>query len=465
MLKTIYPALGLAFLSGCTMAPDYQRPAAPVADSYLGVQAAASTSSQHVPNWQEFYQEPELQALIELALANNRDLRISELTTEQLRAYFRIQRSALLPSLDAGGNSTRQRTPSDLTYTGSSTTSSTYQVGLQMPAYELDFFGRVQSLRDEALQQYLATETAQASVEISLIASVANQYHTLLALREQRELAGEGKEASQKAYNINKDSFDGGVGTELDLRTAEAQLEAYRASEIAFQEQVRQAENRLTELLGTSLPATTKASGSTLANSNLSTTLPVGLPSELLVRRPDIRTAEHVLQAANAKIGAARAAFFPSVKLTAFGGTASSELSGLFESGSAAWSFAPQITVPIFTGGRNKANLQVADLQKQIEIANYEKSIQTAFREVADALAVRSTIDQRIDAQAARVEAARRRNELSDQRFNAGVDSFLPVLLAQQELFAAKQDLVRAQLDRLTNQSALFAALGGGWEE
>ncbi|MDQ8193064.1 efflux transporter outer membrane subunit [Coraliomargarita sp. SDUM461004] len=465
MFKTTIPALGLVLLSGCSMAPDYQRPAAPVAESYSGAQTTTSNSSQHVPDWQQFYQEPELQALIELALVNNRDLRINELSTEQLRAYFRIQRSALLPNLDAAGNGTRQRSPADLTYTGDSSISSSYQVGLQMPAYELDFFGRVQSLRDEALQQYLASETAQASVELSLITSVANQYHTLLALREQRALASEGKAAARKAYKINKDSFDGGVGTELDLRTAEAQLEAYRASEIAFQEQVRQAENRLGELLGTTIPTSVKASDATLANSNMSTDLPVGLPSELLVRRPDIRAAEHVLQAANAKIGAARATFFPSVKLTAFGGTASSELSGLFESGSAAWSFAPQITLPIFAGGRNKANLQVAELQKQIEIANYEKSIQTAFREVADALAVRSTIDQRIEAQAARVEAARRRNELSDQRFEAGIDSFLPVLLAQQELFAAKQDLVRAQLDRLTSQTALFAALGGGWEE
>jgi multidrug efflux system outer membrane protein len=333
-----------------------------------------------------------------------------------------------------------------------------------MPAYELDFFGRVQSLRDEALQQYLATETAQASVEISLIAGVANQYHILIALREQRALAAEAKKSAEKAYKINKDSFDGGVGTELDLRTAEAQLQAYRASELAFEEQIRQGENRLTEIIGTPLPAG-HTSATTLANRQQSTVLPEGLPSELLTRRPDIRTAEHVLQAANAKIGAARAAFFPSVKLTAFGGTANSELSGLFESGSAAWSFAPQVTVPIFAGGRNKANLQVVELQQQIEVANYEKSIQTAFREVADALAVRLTIDQRIDAQAARVEAARRRNELSDQRFDAGVDSYLPVLLAQQELFAAQQDLVRAQLDRLTNQTALFAALGGGWEE
>jgi multidrug efflux system outer membrane protein len=465
MFKTIYPTLGLIFLSGCSMAPDYQRPAAPVADTFLGEPISDATSQEQVPHWQAFYQEPELQALIELALANNRDLRISELTTEQLRAYFRIQRSALLPTLDAGGNSTRTRTPSDLSYYGYSSTSSTYQVGLQMPAYELDFFGRVQSLKDEALQQYLATETAQASMQISLITSVANQYHNLIALREQRALAAEGKAASQKAYRINKDSFDGGVGTELDLRTAEAQVQAYRASELAYQEQIRKAENRLVEIIGTSLPANSISPNATLANYSSSNSLPVGLPSDLLVRRPDIQTAEHVLQAANAKIGAARAAFFPSVKLTAFGGTASSELSGLFKDGSAAWSFAPQITVPIFTGGRNKANLQVAELQKEIEIANYEKAIQTAFREVADALAISSTINERIKAQSARVDAARRRNELSQQRFDAGVDSYLPVLLSQQELFAAQQDLVRAQLDRVTNQSSLFAALGGGWEK
>jgi multidrug efflux system outer membrane protein len=465
MFKTLYPALGLALLSGCTMAPDYQRPVAPVADSYLGGEASSYAEvGSHVPHWRQFYQQPELQALIEQALTNNRDLRISQLTTEQVRAYFRIQRSALLPSLDGDASGTRQRNPADLSDSGRSGTSTRYQVGLQMPAYELDFFGRIQSLRDEALQQYLATETAQASAEISLVAAVANQYHNWIALREQRSLAAEAKDAAERAYSINKDSFDAGAGSELDLRTAEAQLQAYRASELAFLEQERQAENRLTELVGTALPGHS-ANGSILDNNYMAEPLPIGLPSELLIRRPDIRAAEHTLQAANAQIGAARAAFFPSIRLTAFGGTASTELSGLFESGSAAWTFAPQVTVPLFAGGRNKANLQVAELQKQIEIAQYEKAIQTAFREVADGLAVRRTIDERIEAQAARVEAAQRRNELSNQRFDAGVDSYLPVLLAQQELFSAQQDLVRARLTRLTNQSALFAALGGGWTE
>lgn len=462
MFKTLYPALGLALLSGCSMAPEYQRPAPPVPDSYLESDPAspAETGSQ-LPDWRGFYHQPELQALIERALANNRDLRISELTTEQVRAYYRIRRSALLPSLDGLASEIRQRDPADLSPSGQSGISSLYQVGLQMPAYELDFFGRIQSLSDEALQQYLATEAAQASAEISLVAAVANQYHIWIALREQRSLAAEAKDAARRAYGINKDSFENGVGSELDLRTAEAQFEAFRASELAFLEQELQARNRLAELVGTPLPGHS-VKGSMLADSHMTEPLPVGLPSEILVRRPDIRSAEHFLQAANARIGAARAAFFPSVRLTAFGGTASAELSGLFESGSGAWSFAPQITVPVFTGGRNKANLQVAELQKQIEIANYEKVIQTAFREVADALAVRLNIDQRIQAQEARVEAARRRNELSQQRFDAGVDSYLPVLLAQQEFFSARQDLVRTRLARLTNQSALFAALGGG---
>ena len=267
--------------------------------------------------------------------------------------------------------------------------------------------------------------------------------------------------SAKRAYDINQDSFDAGVGTELDLKTAEAQYQAYRASQLAYLDQVNQAQNALVWLVGSELP-TLSADSSLLQREHAPVDLPVGLPSELLTRRPDIRAAEHTLKAANANIGAARAAFFPSVRLTAFGGTASAELSDLFKSGSAQWSFTPQITLPIFTGGRNKANLEVANVEQRIELAQYERAIQTAFREVADALAVRRTIDQRIDAQSARVAAAQRRSTLSNQRFDAGVDSYLPVLLAQQELFSAQRDLVQAKLTKLNNQSALFAALGGG---
>lgn len=468
MYKAIIPAvLGLSILTGgCSLAPDYQRPESPVADAYpfASVDAVKPAESDLVPQWRSFYTNPELQQLIDLALANNRDLRISQLNTERIRAYYRIQSAALIPSLNASASDTRQRTPADLSYSGESGISDSYAVGLQMPAYELDFFGRILSLKDQALQQYLATEAAQSSVEISLVAGVANQYHRLVALKEQQQLAANAKATAGRAYKINQDSYNAGVGTELDLKTAEAQYQAYRASELAFLDQVRQAKNALTLLIGTDLPELS-AQGSLLTGAYEPAQIPVGLPAELLTRRPDILAAEHTLEAANANIGAARAAFFPSVQLTAFGGTASAELSDLFKAGSAKWSFSPSITLPIFAAGRNKANLDVAEIQKRIEIANYEKAIQTAFKEVADALATRDIIDQTIDAQRARVDAAQRRSSLSNQRFDAGVDSYLPVLLAQQELFSAQRDLVQTQLTKLNNQSALFAALGGGWDE
>jgi len=465
MYKTIFPILGLALLSGCSMAPDYERPANPVGESYpMGASFEESAVDSVVPAWREYYTYPELQSLIELALANNRDLRVTRLSTEQIRAYYRIQRAALLPSLDASGTGTRQHNPADLSYSGSETTSSSYAVGLQMPAYELDFFGRILSLKDQALQQYLATEEAQRSAELSLITSVANQYYSLVSLQAQQALAGEAKAAAQRAYDLNRESFDAGVGAELDLRTSEAQLQAYRAAELSFGEQVAQARNLLTQLVGTAELPELMVSDEVFSGSNAPAELPVGLPSDLLTRRPDILAAEHILIGANANIGAARAAFFPSVKLTAFAGTASADLSGLFEGGSEQWSFAPTITIPIFAAGRNKANLEVAELQKEIEIANYEKAIQTAFREVSDALAVRSSVDQRIDAQQIRVQAAQRRDELTQKRYDAGVDSYLSVLLAQQERFSAQQDLVQARLSKLVNQNALFAALGGGFE-
>ncbi|WPJ96454.1 efflux transporter outer membrane subunit [Coraliomargarita algicola] len=464
MFKAIYPAvLGLSLLAGCSMAPEYQRPESPAASSYPYASNDNNAALDAVPQWRAYYANSELQHLIELALENNRDLRISELTTERIRAYYRIQSAALLPSLNASASDTRQRTPADLSYSGESGISDSYAVGLQMPAYELDFFGRILSLKDQALQQYLATEEAQHSAEIALVAAVANQYHQLVALKEQAKLASEAKVTAKRAYAINQDSFDAGVGSELDLRTAEAQYQSYRASELAYIDQVRQAQNALALLIGTDLPELA-ADSSLLNGEHAPIDLPVGLPSELLTQRPDIRAAEHTLEGAHANIGAARAAFFPSVQLTAFGGTASAELSDLFKSGSAQWSFSPQISLPIFSAGRNQANLDVAWIQQRIEIANYEKAIQTAFREVADALAVRRTIDQRIEAQAERVKAAQRRSSLSQQRFDAGVDSYLPVLLAQQELFSAQKDLVQAQLTKLNNQSALFAALGGGWQ-
>ncbi len=467
MLKPAASVLSLALLaSGCSLAPKYERPAAPVAGAYPDSKSTTPSATPAAADiaWQDFFGDARLKRLIALALENNRDFRVSGLNVERIRALYNIQRTAYIPSFNATADATRRRSPDDLNASGEAQTTNTFEVGVRMPSYELDFFGRVASLRDQVLQQYLATDEARLSAKLSLISAVARQYHTLLATDEQLALSRQTFDAAERSYDLNKQTFDAGVTSELDLRTSEAQREAVRASVASLQQQRAQAENALAFLVGGPLPADLPAAGN-LATQKLIDDLPAGLPADLLARRPDIRAAEHTLQAANANIGIARAAFFPSVKLTAFGGTASAELDGLFTEGSGSWSFSPSITLPIFASGKNKAALDVARIEKRIEIARYEKAIQTAFREVADALATRATIDTQISAQEARVSAAQRRYELSDQRFQAGVDSFVSVLLAQQELFSAQQALIQARLARLANLTSLYTALGGGWQD
>lgn len=464
---------GLAVLSGCSLAPRYERPAAPVAAAYpvaagaaaMGAAAGAGASAAAGDlGWRQYYGEARLQALLALALENNRDLRVAALNIERVRAGYRLQRTAIFPQLDAAGDAARRRTPGDLNGTGVSRLSDSYSVGLEVPAYEVDFFGRVASLRDQVLQQYLASQEARTSAQISLIAAVARQYFTLQAADEQLALARQTFAAAEASYALNRQTYEAGIGSELDLKSAEAQRETYRAAVAALEQQRARAENALVLLVGCPMPAHLPAPTS-LEAQNLVEDLPAGLPAELLTRRPDVRAAEHTLQAANANIGVARAAFFPAVKLTAAGGTASAELAGLFGAGSGTWSFAPSITLPLFAAGKNRAQLDVAKVQQRIEVANYEKAIQGAFREVADGLAVRASIGTQIEAQRARVAAAQRRYDLTEQRFRAGVSSYLNVLLAQQELFAARQAYLDARLSRLLNLTSLYAALGGGWQE
>lgn len=464
MFKTTLPILSLALLSGCSLAPKYERPAAPVAQEFPNAPAASEAARQASDiAWKEFFGDSRLQRLIGLALENNRDLRVAALNVERVRALYNIQRTALIPSVDATGSGTRKRTPADLSSSGQVVTSNSFSAGLEIPSYEVDFFGRVVSLKDQVLQQYLATEEARLSAQISLVSSVARQYLTLLAAEEQLALAQSSFEAADRSFSLNKQTYDAGLSSELDLRTAEGQRETYRASAASLEQQRAQALNALVLLVGCPLPADLPPPGS-LATQKLIEDLPAGLPSELLTRRPDIRQAEHTLQSANAYIGVARAAFFPSVKLTAFGGTASSELSGLFDKGSGSWSFAPSVSLPLFAAGKNVAQLKAAWIEQRIDVAGYEKTVQTAFKEVSDALAVKATIDTQISAQQTRVEAARKRYELTDQSYKAGLSSYLNVLLAQQELNAAEQSLIAARLSRLLNLTTLYAALGGGWQ-
>lgn len=467
MLKVTPFLFCLALLAGCSLAPKYERPSPPVANAFPATEGATPaevrTSATDL-GWKQFFGDPRLQRVIQLTLDNNRDLRVAALNVERVRALYNIQRTALIPSLNATGSVYRQRTPGDLNTTGQSILTTSYSLGAEIPSYEVDFFGRVAILRNQVLQQYLASEDARSNTQISLISGAARQYLILLANDEQLTLAKQTLAAAERSYELIKQTYDAGVSTELDLRTAEAQRASVRASMATIAQQRARAENALVLLMGAPLPADLPPAGS-LATQNLIDDLPAGLPSDLLSRRPDLRAAEHLLQSANANIGIARAAFFPSVKLTAFDGTASAELSGLFEKGSGSWNFAPSITLPIFASGRNKAQLDVAWTEQRIALANYEKAIQTAFRETADALAVRSLIVAQITAQEDRVAAAKRRYDLTRQRFDAGIDAYLEVLLAQQELFGAQQSLIDTRLARLTNLISLYAALGGGCQD
>ena len=468
-------AMAVALLAtGCTMAPRYERPAAPVALAYPsdgvyatqpGAAPGGSANGQAAAGigWRNFFADPRLQRLIELALYNNRDLRISVLNVEAARAQYQITRAELLPTLDATGFGTLQRNPAGVSITGAPLIARDYNVGLSS-SWELDLFGRLQSLKHQALALYFSTAYAREATEISLVAQVADQYLMLLSTDDLLKVTENTLKTAQASYNLTKLQFDNGTGSELDLRQAQTVVETALANQQVQARARAQAVNALVLLIGEPLPDDLPP-GLPLEAQNLLTDIPAGLPSDLLTRRPDVIEAEQNLLAANANIGAARAAFFPRIALTAAFGTASPTLGGLFKAGTAAWVFAPQITLPIFEGGSNIANLSLATVRKRIEIANYEKAIQTAFREVSDGLAARGTYDQQIAALKRNEYAQQRRYNLSDLRYRKGVDSYLSVLTAQTDLYSAQQQLINARLARWTNLVDLYRALGGGWIE
>lgn len=456
--------LAASVLSGCSLAPKFLRPEAPVAADYPTPSAIAANQSRATETgWRTFFPDARLQSLISTALVNNRDLRVAALRIEEARAQYNIQSADLLPNFNGTATGARARTPGSLTSTGNSTVSSNYQVGLSLASFELDFFGRVRSLNDAALAQYLATEEARQAAHISLVAEVAKAYLAERAYDEQLTLAQNTLDSRNTAYGLAKQRFEVGASSALDLRQNEALLQSARVAQLTLARQRAQALNALTVLVGQ--PLTDLPPAQPLSAQNIVADIPAGLPSDLLTQRPDIRSAEQTLRAANANIGAARAAFFPRISLTAGVGTASNSLSGLFENGSRAWSFAPQLVLPIFQGGRNTANLTLSEVRKNIAIANYEKSIQVAFREVADALVARSLLNEQIDAQGLVQAAQAERLKLANLRFDNGIASSLDVLDAQRELFSAEQSLVQARLLRLTNAIDLYRSLGGGLAE
>ncbi|MDO9406445.1 MAG: efflux transporter outer membrane subunit [Polaromonas sp.] len=470
-LSVLGSAALLVVLTGCSMIPKYERPAFPVAADWPAFGTSTNTAaSSTVPaaadiEWQSFFNDPQLRALIDASLRNNRDLRVAVLNIEQARAQFRIARADQFPTIGVGATGSRQ---SVRDASGNRSIQSTYSAGLTLSSYELDFFGRVASLKEAALAQYLATEEGRKSAQISLIATVANTYLALLADEELLAITQQTLASREESFRLAKLRFDNGVTSELEFRQAESLSEAARVAQAQLVRQRALDQNALTLLVGQPLTGALAAAlpaNKTLSDTALMAEVPAGLPSDLLTRRPDVRQAEQQLLAANANIGAARAAFFPNISLTASAGSASSHLSDLFKSGSFGWSLAPQLLLPIFDAGRNQAGLASANAQRDIAIAQYEKSIQVAFQEVSDALAGRATLGEQLRAQQAQANAEATRFRLADLRYQNGVASYLDQLDAQRALFSARQAVVEVRLAQLQSQVTLYRTLGGGWKE
>ncbi len=466
-LRGLVVALAATTLGACTtLIPGFERPAAPVPASFP--QAAPTAGSAVAPPadsiaWRDYFADERLREVIALALDNNRDLRVAALNIERARAQYGIQRADLFPSIAVGGGQNAQRVPADLSATRQADINRQYSANLGFASYELDFFGRVRSLEEQALQTYLGTEEARRSAQISLVAEVANAWLRLAADRERLALAKRTQQTRQESLDLVRRSFELGAVSALDVHQADTLLQSARSDAARFETVVAQDQNALAQLVGSDVPDALLPDGLELAVATVAE-LPAGVPSEVLARRPDIVQAERALLAANASIGAARAAFFPRITLTASAGTASSTLDGLFEGGSGAWSFVPQLRLPIFEAGRLQASLDVAEIQRDINVAQYEKAIQSAFREVADGLAERATVTERVDARRKQVAATQNSLKLSDARYRGGVDSYLSLLDAQRSLYAAEQELIAVRLADATNRVALYKALGGGWQ-
>ncbi len=452
------------------MAPDYDRPAAPVADALPYAEGRAGETASLV-SWRDVFTDPTLQALIETALESNRDLRVATLNVERARALYRIQRADSLPTIAASGDYSRQRFGENASTgvvgapgSGSGPiTIEQFSATAGVSAYELDLFGRVRSLNRQALETYFATDEARKAAQIALVAEVASAYLQLAADRELLALARDTYKSQQTSLGLTQQLVDNGVGNDLDVQRARTSIERARADAASLEAQVARDENALRLLLGAeAAPGAEDAAA--ISEVELQRDIPVGVRSDILLGRPDVLAAENRLKAANANIGAARAAFFPRILLTASAGTASAELSDLFSGGTGVWSFAPSVSVPIFTGGRNRAQLAGAKIDRDIAQAEYEQAIQTAFREVADALATRSTINERINATENLADASARTYALSEARFRNGVDDYLAVLDAQRADYAARQELVAARLAEAANVIEIYRAFGDGFE-
>lgn len=466
MNKSRYPiVIASLMLAGCiNMQPNYERPAAPIPAQWQPSSGQAKLTGDTLSaelGWEQFFTDNELKKLIRQALENNRDLRVASLNIEKARAQYQIQRAALFPKVNGTVSGTNQRMMLNLPTGPMTFNSHQYTANLGFSSYEMDFFGRISNLRDQAVYQYLSTEEAKRSAQISLVSEVANAYLTLAADSESLALARETLRTQQATFDLSKRQLALGSINELTLRQVETSVESARVNVAKYMTQVDQDRNALALLVGEP-PNINLEQVNNLQAVSQTASLPDGLPSTVLQNRPDVLEAERTLQANNANIGAARAAFFPTISLTASAGLASPELGSLFSGNNHVWSFAPQIVLPIFNGGLNKANLKVAEVSREISVAQYEKAIQTAFKEVSDALALRATLEEQLSAQTAQVNATQRSFVLSRARFEKGLDSYLTVLDAQRSYYAAQQTLISVRLSEVSNQVTLYKVLGGG---
>ncbi|HEX2543822.1 MAG TPA: efflux transporter outer membrane subunit [Ramlibacter sp.] len=452
-MKTLSTLAAALLLAGCSMIPRIERPAAPVPATFPAPSAQQGTAAAEIA-WQDFFGDARLRGLIETALRNNRDLRVAALNIAQARAQFDIRNADRLPSV--GGNLSASRAPN-----AQGNQANTFTANLAISSWEIDFFGRIASLSEAALAQYLATDEGRNAAQVALVASVANTWLSLAADEELLALTRQTLATREESLRLTRLRFENGASSEIDFRLAQSLFESARATLAQLQRQRATDLNALGLLLGEALPPEYQV-GLTTAGLELPD-VPAGVPSEVLVRRPDVRQAEQQMLAANANIGAARAAFFPRISLTAGLGTASPDLSGLFSGGSWGYTVAPGLLQPIFDAGRNRASLAVAEVSRDIAVAQYERAIQQAFRDVADALAGRATWGDQVQAQANVVEAESVRFRLARLRYENGVASYLDLLDAQRSLFTAQQGLVQARLARLQNQVQLYRSLGGGW--
>ena len=467
MMARVLIILFLALhLTGCAiLAPKYTRPSAPIpkkwpkGKAYKSVRAIPGVPTVKDLNLSEFFTDRKLKKIIAMSLSNNLDLRLAALNVERARALYGVQRAELFPTVNATGSANIERVPADLSPTGKSMTEEKYSVGLGIASWEIDFFGRIRSLKKKALEEYLATDEARRSVQISLVSEVATAYFTLAADRENLKLARNTLKTQQETYNLIRQQYEVGLANELDLRRVQTQVDKAKGDVARYTQLVAQDQNALNLLAGAPVPEDLLPRD--LASVSPPRDISPGLSSEVLLLRPDIIAAEHQLKAAYAYIGAARAAFFPRISLTTSAGRASDELSGLFSAGSGTWNFAPRIVMPIFDA-RTWAAYRVSKAQRKIALAQYQRAIQRAFREVADTLAVEGTVDDRLLAQQSLVNAIAETYRLSLARYKEGIDSYLSVLDAQRSLFAAQEGLIRLRLAKLANQVRLYAVLGGG---